>query len=162
MPRRGENIYKRKDGRWEGRMIAGRKPDGTARYRSVYGRSYSELKIKLQSAKSTIPKAKANGSTFGYYTQQWLQTVKLKCKQSTYNKYHNICKNHIVPIWGEFKVQELSSDDISGFLSSKTELAPKTLNDILCVIKMIYSYAAVCGCSGSLCMNTVSVRVPKK
>ncbi len=162
MPRRGENIYKRKDGRWEGRLIAGRKPDGSARYRSVYGRSYSELKIKLKSAKSTIPKAKANDSTFGYYTQQWLQTVKLKCKQSTYNKYHNICKNHIVPILGEFKVQELSSDDISGFLSSKTELAPKTLNDILCVIKMIYSYAAVCGCSGSLCMNTVSVRVPKK
>ena len=25
MPKRGENIYKRKDGRWEGRYIRGRK-----------------------------------------------------------------------------------------------------------------------------------------
>lgn len=28
MPRRGENIYKRKDGRWEGRYIRGRTPAG--------------------------------------------------------------------------------------------------------------------------------------
>lgn len=30
MPRRGENIYKRRDGRWEGRYIVGRKLDGRA------------------------------------------------------------------------------------------------------------------------------------
>ena len=30
MSKRGENIYKRKDGRWEGRYISGRKPDGSA------------------------------------------------------------------------------------------------------------------------------------
>lgn len=30
MARRGENIRKRKDGRWEGRYIKGRKPDRTA------------------------------------------------------------------------------------------------------------------------------------
>lgn len=35
MPKRGENIYKRKDGRWEGRYITGRKPDGKAAYRSI-------------------------------------------------------------------------------------------------------------------------------
>ena len=32
MPRRGENIYKRKDGRWEGRYIRGRTPAGKAEY----------------------------------------------------------------------------------------------------------------------------------
>jgi len=32
MARRGENIYKRKDGRWEGRYKNGIKPDGKARY----------------------------------------------------------------------------------------------------------------------------------
>ncbi|MFR1369236.1 MAG: hypothetical protein ACLSA0_03290 [Eisenbergiella massiliensis] len=40
MARKGENIYKRKDGRWEGRYGAGRLPDGRARYRSVYGKTY--------------------------------------------------------------------------------------------------------------------------
>lgn len=36
MPRRGENIYKRKDGRWEGRYIRGRTPAGKAEYGYVY------------------------------------------------------------------------------------------------------------------------------
>ncbi len=47
MPRRGENIYKRRDGRWEGRYIVGRKPDGRAIYRSVYGASYHSVRQKL-------------------------------------------------------------------------------------------------------------------
>ena len=46
MPRKGENIYKRKDGRWEGRYIKGR--DGKkAIYGYVYSKSYSEIKKKL-------------------------------------------------------------------------------------------------------------------
>jgi hypothetical protein len=40
MPKRSENIRKRKDGRWEGRLIVGYKPDGKAKYQSVYEGSY--------------------------------------------------------------------------------------------------------------------------
>lgn len=36
--KRGENIYKRKDGRWEGRYIKERSADGKARYAYVYGK----------------------------------------------------------------------------------------------------------------------------
>lgn len=42
MPRRGENVYKRKDGRWEGRIL---KPDG--KYRYVYAKTYKEVKDTL-------------------------------------------------------------------------------------------------------------------
>ena len=41
MARRGENIRKRKDGRWEGRYIKGRKPDKTAIWGYVYGQTYT-------------------------------------------------------------------------------------------------------------------------
>ena len=44
MPRRGENIYKRKDGRWEARYVKEIKPDGKKIYGSVYGKSYNEAK----------------------------------------------------------------------------------------------------------------------
>lgn len=50
MARKGENIYKRKDGRWEGRLPNGSKPDGKTRYRSVYGFSYLDVKKKLKTA----------------------------------------------------------------------------------------------------------------
>ena len=48
MPRKGENIYKRKDGRWEARYIKQRTPDGKAVYGYVYAKSYKEAKSKAQ------------------------------------------------------------------------------------------------------------------
>ena len=39
MPRRGENIYKRRDGRWEGRVLRERGAMGKARYSYYYGHS---------------------------------------------------------------------------------------------------------------------------
>lgn len=48
MPKTGENIYKRKDGRWEGRFISGRRQDGRAKYTSIYARTYAAAKAKLE------------------------------------------------------------------------------------------------------------------
>ena len=44
MPRRGSNIYKRKDGRFEGRVPIGHKEDGSLKYKFVYARTLSEVK----------------------------------------------------------------------------------------------------------------------
>ena len=46
MPKKGENIYKRKDGRWEGRYIKARTNEGKIIYGYVYSRTYRETKIK--------------------------------------------------------------------------------------------------------------------
>lgn len=47
MSKRGENIYKRKDGRWEGRYIRNRRLDGSIHYGYVYASTYKEVKHKL-------------------------------------------------------------------------------------------------------------------
>lgn len=44
MARRGENIRKRSDGRWEGRYIKGRSADGKPRWGYVYGATYTEVR----------------------------------------------------------------------------------------------------------------------
>ena len=46
MAKRGDNIRKRKDGRWEGRYKKGRAVDGCIIYGSVYGKTYKEVKEK--------------------------------------------------------------------------------------------------------------------
>lgn len=46
MPRTGENIYKRKDGRWEGRYIKTHLPSGKTVYGYLYARTYRDLKEK--------------------------------------------------------------------------------------------------------------------
>ena len=46
--RKGENIFKRKDGRWEARYIKGYEPSvRKAKYGFCYGKSYKEAKEKV-------------------------------------------------------------------------------------------------------------------
>ena len=48
MPKRGEHIHKRKDGRWEARYKCGISVDGKTLYKSVYAKTYAEVKEKQQ------------------------------------------------------------------------------------------------------------------
>ena len=54
MPRTGENIYERKDGRFEARYIADRDENGKAVYKSVYGYSKAEVREKVEVAKKEL------------------------------------------------------------------------------------------------------------
>lgn len=89
MPRKGENIYKRKDGRWEGRYIKSYKPDGTPQFGYVYATSYSEVKSKLIDLKASIkPKAVVNqkpisSERYGTILTAWLNEAKYRTKEST-------------------------------------------------------------------------------
>ena len=52
MSRRGENIYKRKDGRYEGRYVIGKTPSGRTRFGYVYARQYAEARMLLLQKKA--------------------------------------------------------------------------------------------------------------
>ena len=41
MAKHGENIYKRKDGRHEGRYVTGKTPEGRTRFGYICGRQYA-------------------------------------------------------------------------------------------------------------------------
>lgn len=53
MPRRGTNIYKRKDGRWEGR-IPYEHPSHQKKYHPVYGKTYQETKQKMEQERELL------------------------------------------------------------------------------------------------------------
>lgn len=57
MARHGENIYQRKDGRYEGRYVLGKKPNGQTRFGYVYGRKYVEVQRLLLQKKAEHMKA---------------------------------------------------------------------------------------------------------
>lgn len=44
MARRGENIYKRQDRRYEGRYVIGKTRNGKTRFGYVYARQFSEVR----------------------------------------------------------------------------------------------------------------------
>ena len=51
---KGENIFKRRDGRWEARYIKGRELSGRIIYGFCYGRTYREAKEKVTRCKAAL------------------------------------------------------------------------------------------------------------
>ena len=51
MARKGENIFKRKDGRWEARYVRGYELSGKIKYGFCYGKTYREAKDKVMKAR---------------------------------------------------------------------------------------------------------------
>ena len=58
MPRRGENIFKRKDGRWEARYVKEITADKRKKYGSVYASTYTQVKIKRNEVCKLLTKEK--------------------------------------------------------------------------------------------------------
>ena len=72
MARRGENIYERKDGRFEGRYIKGYDINGKAIIGYIYGRSYKEAKEKLAFAKAQVEHERSKPPS-EMYISEWFE-----------------------------------------------------------------------------------------
>lgn len=96
MPRRGENIYKRKDGRWEGRY-AKTHLNGKTQYGYVYAKTYklSEVLVPSQSITETMP-----NSNFESVALEWISNMRPQLKESSAVKYTNIINLHLLPNFG--------------------------------------------------------------
>ena len=74
MPRRGENIFKRKDGRWEARFVKEVTIDGKKKYGSVYAPTYREAKAKQQLyiSQPHLALQREQDKTLGAVMTEWL------------------------------------------------------------------------------------------
>jgi len=150
MSRVGVNIYKRKDGRWEGRYIKGYDINGKAKYGYVYAKYCAEAKEKLlevqcKSIVGIIPPP----ITFTDLSKRWLYSTKLRVKESTYAGYVNLLERHILPDLGGYRLNKLTSGVIDRFASEKLtngrvdkngSLSANTVRNILALIKSVITY----------------------
>ena len=93
MARRGENIYRRKDGRYEGRYVIGKTLEGKTRFGYVYGQMYGEARKKLLQKKSEqlenpgVRKICGHGS-YGEWLRYWMdKEIQPRVKESTWQCY---------------------------------------------------------------------------
>ena len=143
MPRRGENIYKRKDGRCEARYVKEIAIDGTKKYGSVYAKTYSEAKEKqkLFLVPNTTNKTQSK-ITIERVMYEWLERNKKHLKITTYQKYSRVISNHIVPELGKLQVSFLTANSIHLFQEKLlTDLSKTTVNDILVILSMGLSFS---------------------
>lgn len=172
MARTGENIYRRKDGRWEGRYIASYDGNGKAKYKYLYAKTYAEVKAKLLKAQHEISSASiaeknSDREKYEFWLSEWLKTKRLSVKESTYIRYQNIIKNHINPELGKYPINKISTSLIERFVSDKLTggridgkggLSAKTMSDILVIIKESFKYAQGSGVFTICCFDRISFK----
>lgn len=171
MSRKGENIYKRKDGRWEGRYLK-RTPDGKSRYGYVYARTYKDVKSKLRQAaalwETNPPREKDDFLLLSSVARRWEENIAQQVKESTFVKYHTMLQLHLIPALGAVCVEDMTHELIEslslallrGECRGGKPLAPRYVADILSVLRSILRFArragAVVPCDGS----SVRIRRP--
>lgn len=130
------NIYKRKDGRYEGRYKKGR-----IGKKLVYGYVYSRLKAEvirllmekqseypymMRSAKRKIRKR----MTFSVWLSLWLETIKKpELKPTSYAVYERQIRKYLLPMIGEFSLEEFCDQELIAFteLLRKKEVSESTV-----------------------------------
>lgn len=168
MSRRGESIYKRKDGRWEARYIH-HYENGVAKYRYLYAHSYAEAKAKRLEELAQPESIRASGvksvARFKELCMLWLADVKPTVKESTYTRYYRIVDHYILPAWADKQVAWMDSMLIKSFSVSllsaggadQQPLSVKTVSDILCVLKCIFKFGKA---NGYPCADLEQVKLP--
>ncbi|MCM1039922.1 MAG: site-specific integrase [Ruminococcus sp.] len=147
MAKRGENIYKRKDGRWEGRFKITVMPGERRKYRSVYGKTYREVKEKINIARQ----AQRHESITHYPNMSeavrlWMQAEKNNWKDSTLAVYHQITDKYIIPCLGNIKIDSFNHEIMENFVrqiagnAEEKSLSRNYLSQICLVVRRIIVY----------------------
>lgn len=147
---KGENIFKRKDGRWEARYIKGREESGKIKYGFCYGKTYREAKEKV--AKQKVAQLDGQSvlqseprQSLAFYCDEWLRQRADEIRASTHTKYDSILEKHIKPKLGRFSPLGINTETVDHFskeLLVGEALSPKTVRDILTVLHGVLKYTA--------------------
>lgn len=153
MPKRGENIHKRKDGRWEGRYKNGYDETGKSKYASVYARTYTEVKSKLSAAiqhPTPLSSAKNRPVFFQEVLSMWMHTNRIKFKGQTEAKYEYLIERHIAPELGHLRIPKVTMLKINTFMEEKLQsgrldgrggLSPSYVRSMMLIISSALQYA---------------------
>ncbi len=154
MSKRGENIRKRKDGRWEGRYEKGRDFKGAIIYGSVYGKTYRETKEKLALAakggEADLP-SKKRDLYFKEVLLLWMEHNCIHHKGATAKKNQDLIDTHILPSLGDVKISKITATMINSFamkkmqngrLDGKGGLSASYVRNMMLIINSTMQYAA--------------------
>lgn len=121
VPKKGENIYKRKDGRWEGRYIRSRDElTGKPKYGYVYAEKYSDCKrMKAQAEAGLRPAAARSKATVGECLDLWLEERRADADihDSTLRQYERTVEKHLKPQLGEVRADRVTAELLGRFRS---------------------------------------------
>lgn len=152
MAKRGENIHKRKDGRWEGRYIKARDATGKPVWGYLYGHSYGEVKTELTRRKALSGFCQLSGESmrFSDLAELWLTSFAQSVKESTLAHYQYTLHKYLLPVLGSLQVASLTDSLLERLFlqilspqdNSHKPLGASSAQECLGMLKRICKYAA--------------------
>ena len=148
MARKGLNIYKRKDGRWEARYIKSRNTQGKPRYGYLYATSYHEVRNNLQrviQAMNTYDaeKVPATNCKFMGFSVIWLENSSTSLKESTYIRYRTLLNCYLMPSFQQLEISEITSERVCTFCKEPENHGKKMEQG--CPLKQFQIFFLFCG-----------------
>ncbi len=134
-------IRKRSDGRWEARYTTGIDPKtGKQIQKSVYGKTQKAVRQRLTEitaeldAGTYIPLER---TTVKQWLEIWLNEYMGDKKYGTVRNYKNVCKYHIIPYIGQYRLSDLKPHVIQSLYNQlqrgddeKKGLSAKTIHNV--------------------------------
>lgn len=133
------NIYKRKDGRYEGRI---KTPEDHG-YISFYGKSYEETERKIKEyIDNLISMTPPSGMTVKKLFEEWINAISVQVKESTLANYRMRIKSHIIPVFGNINTDDLNTRQIQEFITEKLSygLSSSYVADIIGALKSMFRF----------------------
>ena len=94
-----------------------------------YCKTLTEAKEALEDMKYEVKhgmKGKEKKDTLDAWFEEWLDTYKSDCKESTLNFYRNVYRRYISPVFGKSKVKDLKTTQIQRFTNRMAKDFSKT------------------------------------
>ena len=109
-------IRKRKDGRWEGRIVIGHHDSGTPIYKTVYGKTQKDTLLNLHIAIEQYRNVNLTDDcrmTLEEWLNKWLdEYMSPKIRQTTMLHYRTAAEKYIVPILGHKPIYLITRFDV--------------------------------------------------
>lgn len=134
----------------------------------------SEFAIAQQARLTGRPvSAELPSAVFSGFARRWLDVhVKTNCRPSQLRRYGAICKNHLVPFFGDRQLTSITPLDVEEFKADNVKkrdartgepLAPKTVNEHLGTLSSMLSAAVRWGClHDNPCRKVARLSVPEQ
>ena len=137
------NVYKRKDGRWEGGISRGKKANGKRDFKCFFAKTKEKVCEMMRDFR--IKEAQKGDCTklFSTVFSEWYNIVKHNVKDSTAANYSMKATKHILPSFGEKNISDISANDVYDFieLKQKDGLSNRYISDIIILMKTFFKYA---------------------
>lgn len=113
----GDGMVRKRNGRWEGRIVIGHKENGDPIFRYVYADTQRELTAKLRqniSAYQGVHLTEKSNMTLSQWLDKWLdEYISANIRPNTLDGYRRDLNNHVKPYLGDKPLLKLTGKDLN-------------------------------------------------